>query len=352
MAEEVRIWEIGLGDKLTEIERSKLNLEERIEAWLIQDISVLWPDLMVIGEQVETDFGKFIDLLCIDSSGTLVIVELKRDMTPRDVTAQVLDYASWVKDLGAEEIEKIAAVYFKGQSDLRGAFKEKFNEELPEVINEHHAMRILASEIDASTERILRYLSETYGVDINAVQFRFYEAADHRQFLVRTFTLPPDEVKTATTKGSRAKRTVATAEQMMDAAVAAGVGELYQEFLQAVAPYLRMGFTKTTCVFGTRFADGMRKTICSLVPGESSADQGLRLILYSKRLAEFTGMDETKIEQNLPSNRKRYEYYANAPDDLKGWAAYIKNEGEIKAFGSLFPVFLGAERSFHVVPLK
>jgi hypothetical protein len=115
----------------------------------------------------------FIDLLCIDSSGSLVIVELKRDRTPREVTAQALNYASWVKDLDAEEIDAIATRHLKG-STLRTAFQTKFSTELPEVINEHHAMRIVASEIDDSTERIIRYLAETYGVDINAVRFQFF----------------------------------------------------------------------------------------------------------------------------------------------------------------------------------
>ena len=52
----------------------------------------------MIGREVETDFGGSIDILCIDAEGDLVIVELKRDRTPREVTAQALDYASWVTD--------------------------------------------------------------------------------------------------------------------------------------------------------------------------------------------------------------------------------------------------------------
>src|ERR1035441_1121079 len=178
MTEEVRIWQVEQSDTLTEVRASTLDAEARIEKRLVADISVLSPHLLVIGKQVETAYGKFIDLLCIDGSGNLVIVELKRDKTPREVTAQALGYASWVKDLSAEEIEKIAADYFKGESDLRKAFKKKFNCELPDVINEHHSMRVVASEIDDSTERIIRYLSETYGVDINAARFQFYQAQD------------------------------------------------------------------------------------------------------------------------------------------------------------------------------
>jgi hypothetical protein len=137
----------GEGDALTEIRRSKLDVEARIENWISKDISLLSPDLLVIGQQVGTASGNFIDLLCIDSLGNLVIVELKRDKTPREVTAQALDYASWVKDLGVEDIERITAESFKGQS-LKARFQARFGQELPEVVNEHHAMRIVASEVD------------------------------------------------------------------------------------------------------------------------------------------------------------------------------------------------------------
>lgn len=133
MAEEVRIWQVDKAESLTEVKRSKLDREARIEKWISSDISLLSPDLLIIGEQVMTAFGKVIDLLCIDRSGNLVIIELKRDMTPREVTAQALDYASWVKDLDAEGIDEIAAKHLKGET-LEDAFQSKFGIELPEVI--------------------------------------------------------------------------------------------------------------------------------------------------------------------------------------------------------------------------
>ena len=67
-------------------------------------------------------------------------------------------------------------------------------------------MRVVASEIDDSTERIIRYLAETYGVDINAVRFQFFQAPDGRQFLVRTVTVAPEVVEQGAGAG-RSKRT-------------------------------------------------------------------------------------------------------------------------------------------------
>ena len=56
-------------------------------------------------------------------------------------------------------------------------------------------MRIVASEIDDSTERIIRYLAETYDVDINAARFQFFAAEGGRQLLARTFTVAPEVVE-------------------------------------------------------------------------------------------------------------------------------------------------------------
>jgi hypothetical protein len=41
MPEDVRIWEVQAGDNLTGLVKAKLDLEERIEKWLEQDISIV-----------------------------------------------------------------------------------------------------------------------------------------------------------------------------------------------------------------------------------------------------------------------------------------------------------------------
>ncbi len=121
MVKEVRLWQVGNGDHLTEIRDVKLDLESRLEEWLVRDISVLDPGLLLIGRQVATDGGP-LDLLCLNERGDLVIVELKRDKTPREITAQVLDYASCVVDLPNEKVRSIAESYLN--AGLDDVFKE------------------------------------------------------------------------------------------------------------------------------------------------------------------------------------------------------------------------------------
>jgi len=330
MAEEVRIWQVDKADALTEIKRSSLDREERIEEWIISDASLLSPDLLIIGEQVETASGNYIDLLCIDRSGSLVIVELKRDKTPREVTAQALDYASWVKELDPEGINAIAAQHLKGKT-LEAAFQSKFGVELPEVMNEHHAMLVVASEIDDSTERIIRYLSETYGVDINAVHFQFFQAEDGSEFLVRTFTVAPQVVEMNTRQKGGKRTPGLTEDEMIEVARKAGVGDLFKQAIGSMSQYLRSRWGKTTCSFVANLPDGRRNAVVFLLdPGdESSAEKGLGYVIYSKRLAACLGVDENAVLSQLPPNPEPYEYQ-NCPEDQRGWQGYIRNSQDLQ----------------------
>jgi hypothetical protein len=140
MSQEIRLWEVK-EKSLREVPRDKIGFEEQLEEWLEQDISIISDDLLVIGRQVGTAFEKYIDLLCIKGNGDLVIVELKKDKAPREVIAQVLEYASWVDDLSYEDISDIANDYLKEKGlTLEEAFEKKFGEPLPDVINESHEM--------------------------------------------------------------------------------------------------------------------------------------------------------------------------------------------------------------------
>jgi len=206
MPEEVKIWKIMDGDRLKEIRRTKLDLENRLEQWLENDISIISNNLLIIGRQVRTEFGGEIDLLCLERNGDAVVVELKRDKTPRDVVAQVLDYGSWVSDLSNDKISEIANEYLGDDGPLEGAFKHKFDEEIPEVLNENHKLLIIASDMDSSSERIVRYLSNSYGVGINTVSFQYLKDDDGSEFLARVFLIAPSQVEQKLQTRSASKR--------------------------------------------------------------------------------------------------------------------------------------------------
>ena len=108
---------------------------------------------------------------------SLMLIELKRDRTPREVVAQALDYASWVDDLTADRLSQIYEK-FSGGGNLGEAFKQRFNAELEDdAINKSHQIIIVAAELDPSTERIVDYLSK-YGISINVLFFKVLQHGD------------------------------------------------------------------------------------------------------------------------------------------------------------------------------
>src|SRR5659263_313208 len=186
----MKIWKINK-EELTELPKARLDKEERLENWIATDVSILGLDLLIIGRQVQTDFGGRIDILGIDRDGDVVILELKRDKTPREIVAQILDYASWVKNLLPKDIENLARDYInKGFAD---AFTEQFGDDLPETINSDHSMIIVASHLDDSSERIVHYLADRHGVNINAIFFNFFQDSNS-ELLGRSWLMDPEEV--------------------------------------------------------------------------------------------------------------------------------------------------------------
>ena len=167
------VW--SLDDK-SQLTTSSLVNEKELEDLLYEHIEILNESWIVVGRQVRTTSGKFIDLLCMDHDGDMIVVELKKDLTPREVTAQAIDYASCVARLSVEEI---AQIYLSGSNEnetLNEAYEKKFNRQLDEeTVNTRVKMVIVAAQMDDSTERIIRYLRDTYDVDINILFFNIFE---------------------------------------------------------------------------------------------------------------------------------------------------------------------------------
>ena len=160
---------------------------------IVAEPRILSEEWMLVGQQENTGTSGVVDLLAIAPDASLVLIELKRDRTPRDVIAQTLDYASWLQELDAEQIRGIYARFRPGGS-LGKDFRDRFGHELVEdEINNTHQLVIVAAELDARTERIVRYL-EGWEVPINVLFFQVFSHKDDR-FLSRTWLIDPADVQ-------------------------------------------------------------------------------------------------------------------------------------------------------------
>lgn len=189
------LWRIQEGT--TRLLPSQVDHEAKLEDLIENDVGLVDPDLMLIGRQVITDYGKRIDLLAVNSDAELVVIEIKRDMTPRDIVAQLLDYGSWVADLTHDRIRDLHAEYLAKRKQpaipFEEAFAETFGGPPPDAINEAHRLLVVASALDNATERIISYLSVNYGVPVNAAFFRYYRDEGH-EYLARAWLIDPTEV--------------------------------------------------------------------------------------------------------------------------------------------------------------
>ena len=324
MPDQIRLWEISK-DQLNEITQSKLDLESRLETWLDNDISILADDLLVIGRQVITDYGGKLDLLCIDRNGDLVIVELKKDKTSREVIAQALDYASWVKDLSNERVREIANAYLltKNGSNLENAFCDKFSSEFPDILNAQHNIIIVAAQIDSSSERIIKYLSETYGVRINVATFQYFCDYSGRELLAKKL-LREAEIKPVNISKRNPNLTM---EELVEIADSHEVGKVYRLLYDEIIPKI-FWINTTTRDLALRGKSQNGQVILNLLLTESTPREGLKFKVYIDRLSNYLNIDVEKLANLLPN------YQEIERDDFFGSIAegFFKTEEQVKQF--------------------
>ncbi len=185
------IWKVG--EQPEPLVITTLVNEQQLEEMIVRAPRILSSEWMLIGRQEQTGFGGRIDLLAIAPDASLVLIELKRDRTPREIVAQALDYASWVEQLTVEKIAQIYQRFSKG-SNLDEAFKQHFGAELDEeTLNQSHQIILVASELDNSTERIINYLNAR-DIAINAIFFQVFQHGDEK-LLSRAWLIDPGETQ-------------------------------------------------------------------------------------------------------------------------------------------------------------
>lgn len=147
---------------------------------------------MLIGRQVPTQSGP-LDLLGLDKSGNVIVVELKRDRLPREALAQAIDYASDISTWGPERLGEECARY-TGKS-LEDVLSETFEDVDLENVNINETQRILlvGFGLDGALERMIEWLSATYKVNINAIVLQYTKTSGGEELLTKTAILSEEE---------------------------------------------------------------------------------------------------------------------------------------------------------------
>ncbi len=161
--------------------------EAVLETWLENNPGKIIENgsLLMIGRQVGTNLGSYIDLLAVDKQGDLVVIELKRNRTPRETLAQALEYASFVEKLGYEQLDEIFRNYIRDEAlNLAQYHHEYFSLVSDEavVFNNDQRIVIVGQKITPEIRQTSTFLRNK-GVRVTCLEFTFFKADDGLRLL-------------------------------------------------------------------------------------------------------------------------------------------------------------------------
>lgn len=160
-----------------EIRYKNDNRESDLEALLENNPEYFFENskILVIGRQVTTNLNSFIDLLGIDSAGNTIVVELKRNKTPRETIAQLLEYASFVDNLDYSQLNEIYQNYSGEGIPLEDYHQQYFQNEFTEKVafNKFSKLVIVAQEITKEIKQTAQYLRKK-GLDLYCLEFKYF----------------------------------------------------------------------------------------------------------------------------------------------------------------------------------
>jgi hypothetical protein len=186
----MKLFGITTEDEFEEYVETDFQIEHResvLENWLENNPDSIVEDgnLLIIGRQVTTNLGSFIDLLAVDRQGDVAIIELKRDRTPRDTLAQAIEYASFAEQLDYEQLEDIFRTYTDDQSmNLAQYHRDYFELAADEaaVFNKDQRIVIMGQRISPEIRQTSLFLRQK-GIRATCVEFTFFETDDKRRLL-------------------------------------------------------------------------------------------------------------------------------------------------------------------------
>lgn len=184
--------------RLTKTTFGNENLKERydIQEWVEKNPEIIDEDLLIIGKEVPLPSNIRIDLLAIDKKSNLVIIELKRDDSGRNVEWQAIKYASYCSNFTNTEIFRLYAEYLGTTEDEAETEIEKFIEaENFEELNNKQRIILVSGEFHSDVISAVLWLRD-YGIELSCVRFTPYIDKDSGNlFIAPTKIIPLPEAE-------------------------------------------------------------------------------------------------------------------------------------------------------------
>jgi len=180
------------------------NILERqdIEKWIENN-----PDILgnILDEKlliITTEYDKFdktnerLDLLAIDKDGNLVVIELKRDDSGKNVELQAIKYAAYCSTLTLNDVVKLYSKYKSiGEDEAKKQIVDDFieNEDFEELSDKPRII-IVSKEYRPEVTASVLWLRK-FGIDITCIKLTPYELDSDTIAFESTILIPLPEAK-------------------------------------------------------------------------------------------------------------------------------------------------------------
>ena len=193
---------------------SELGFKERehLQEWLENHPDAFGEELLFIQKEFDRfdDTRERLDLLAIDKTGNLVVIENKLDDSGRDVTWQAQKYAAYCSTLSKQQIKDIYQQYLNKKQDAQDSetliceFLEK--EDFSEVqLNETQRIILVAANYRKEVTSTVLWLLNNYGLQIQCFKVTPYKLSE-QIFLNIEQILPVKEAADYTIKMAEKKQ--------------------------------------------------------------------------------------------------------------------------------------------------
>ncbi|WP_336361540.1 hypothetical protein [Haladaptatus sp. ZSTT2] len=164
-------------ENLSQLEEQELPTEKKLEEYLIRSdgAQIGGVNVLYIGQQGSPGEGGIFDILGVDEQGDIVIIELKRERTPRDIVAQALEYAASIR---SEEYPQLDERYREFVDDEEASLLSKHTEYFSRVddpltqreFNTDQRLLLVGTDFSELSLDMADFLRE-HGIDVVCVTF-------------------------------------------------------------------------------------------------------------------------------------------------------------------------------------
>lgn len=206
--------------ELEQVEESSLEhlkLEERsdLQQWIKKNPTVLSKhydsEFLIITEEFDRfEVNDRLDLLAIDKTGALVVIELKRNYSGSTIDIQGLKYASYCSTLTPLEVVEIYSDYItknKLNLDARESILEFLSEEKDDdsalsLLNSSQKIILVSQNFDKRVKSVAAYLANQE-LDISCVEFKILKDESTSSLFIDTQKIiPPENIESYLVRGA------------------------------------------------------------------------------------------------------------------------------------------------------